>query len=110
MKYKVITIAMVALFLSAGLVLACEVTPTPTEEVTPTVNPCEELTKEVVEGNPCETSTVTPTPRPGNVPENPSDGRSDGLSSCPDCTKAPMMPSAAPATGKASLYPEVGWK
>ncbi len=30
-----------------------------------------------------------------------SDGRSDGRASCPECTKKPVIPYAAPATGRA---------
>ena len=57
------------------------VTPTPTVTITPT---------------PTETPTVTITPTPTNTQSNTggpgdglSDGRSDGLSSCPSCTQAP---------------------
>lgn len=59
----------------------------PTEGITPTdgVTP---------------TSEATPSATPANK-EHVSDGRSDGLSSCPSCTKAPnIVPAAPPATGR----------
>lgn len=60
------------------------VTPTPTEEVTPTVEPT------VVPGN------------PGGPGDGLSDHRSDGLSSCPKCTQAPNAPS--PWDGKPVVW------
>ncbi len=61
-----------------------EVSPTPEVDVTPTATP---------------SATVTETPNQGG----PGDGRSDGRSSCPECTQAPKttVPAAAPATGRA---------
>ncbi len=101
-KYNVITIIIVALFLSVGIALACE----PQEPV----NPCDELTKDVAPDAPCgATETPTPmvegptaTPGPGNVPENPSDHLSDGKSSCPECTAAPktVVIPQVPNTGR----------
>lgn len=62
-------------------------------------NDCEEE-----EATPTPTLTVTPTPT--NTPSNPggpgdggSDGRSDGLSSCPECTKAPQGQVLGSSTG-----------
>lgn len=71
-------------------------------EVTPTVAPTSELTT---------TPTLTPTPEVTPTPtagasattggDGLSDGRSDGLSSCPECTKAPVVvPQGAPNTGR----------
>ena len=60
----------------------CNVTPTPTEEVTPTATPSATPTVEV---------TTTSSSQGG---DGLSDGRSDGRSSSPQPT----------------LYPEVGWK
>lgn len=86
----------------------------PTITLTPTSKPCNEDIDEEV---PCPTITVVPTgtptaspspeltpeatatPSPTTAPEvtnTPShaDGRSDGLSSCPECTKAPNYPNS----------------
>ncbi len=69
--------------------------------VEPTVEPTEEVTP-TPEVTPDITATPTATPSGNVVPENPSDGRSDGLSSCPSCTQAPVVvPAGAPATGRA---------
>jgi hypothetical protein len=58
-----------------------------------------------IDNSACET-TPTPTPPPGN-PGNPggpgdglSDGRSDGLSSCPSCTQAPKTNVLGAQTGQ----------
>ena len=68
------------------------VTPAPTAvpSVEPSVSPI-----------PTITETPTATPSPTEVPGNPdvSDNRSDGRSSCPECTKAPVVPNGAPKTG-----------
>lgn len=51
--------------------------------------------------NPTATPTPTPgptaTPTPTDVPGRGGDGRSDGLSSCPECTKAPASTPSTPA-------------
>lgn len=62
------------------------VTPTPTTgvTVTPTTNPT--ATPTVV-----PTSAVTPTTPPSDHGDGLSDGRSDGGSSCPQCTQAPIQ-------------------
>jgi hypothetical protein len=53
---------------------------TPTITPTPTVDPCGD------HGELCVTPTATPTPSNNGRGSN---GRSDGLSSCPSCTQAP---------------------
>lgn len=80
-----------------------EPTLTPTEEPTPTNNPCAELSVDVAPNAPCMTPTVTlePTPTAGSSAQQSGTGISDGLSSCPECTKASQVPQAPPATGKA---------
>ena len=63
--------------------------PTPTQGPTPTP---------VQENTPTPTTELTPTPTSGSSDNNNGgssgsgggDGRSDGLSSCPECTRAPM--------------------
>jgi hypothetical protein len=73
---------------------ACEEVITPTVTVIPT----DEVT-------PSPEETVVPSPTTeeqskGDVPS--SDGRSDGRSSCPECTQTPkvVVPQGAPATGR----------
>lgn len=85
----------------------CDKTPTPklTETPTPTPKPTEGPTPTVTPvptGNPTPTLTPVPTVVPTNPPGNPGgpgDGRSDGGSSCPDCTKAPGGASAGQVLG-----------
>lgn len=89
--------------ISVGTVVACSipnVTETPAlspipsiDVITPTeVTPSVEVTTE---------PTVAPTAGESASVNTPtSDGRSDGLSSCPDCTKAPVLPVKPPATGR----------
>jgi hypothetical protein len=97
--YKIITLSIVGLFLSAGVAFACvpQVTiPEPSIEISPSIEPSTEPSIEV---------TVDPTATPeasvvSNVGDGKGDGRSDGLSSCPDCTKAPVFPKAPPKTGR----------
>jgi hypothetical protein len=77
----------------------CEITdcnPSIEPTVEPSVEPTVEVTPEVT-----QEPTVSPTVEVTPVVDVPrSDGRSDGLSSCPECTKAPVVPKAPPATGK----------
>jgi hypothetical protein len=76
-------------------------TPIPTVTVTPTPEECHGNGEKACP-TPTPTTEPTVTPEPTQAPGNPgnpgggggpgdglSDGRSDGLSSCPDCTKAP---------------------
>jgi hypothetical protein len=101
---KTLSIAFITLLLSAGTAWACyvpEVTP-PVEECdqdscVPSIVPSEEPTPEVTEEPQAVSPEPTKVPPPGNVPENPN----DGLSSCPECTKAPVVPQAPPMTGRA---------
>jgi hypothetical protein len=69
----------------------CQITPTlePTVTEEPTVTP-----------DPTDEVTPTATPTSTVAPSTGGDGRSDGKSSCPDCTKAPVVPKGAPATGR----------
>lgn len=68
-------------------------------EATPT--PCVEQDGEFPVEVPCPTPTPTdPTPTPTAPPADHGDGLSDGKSSCPDCTKAPVVPAAPPSTGR----------
>ncbi len=91
---------------------------TPTEEPTPTETQCiptdvayvlsrdEEYCEPTPTPSPTETVTPTPsvvTPTPSAPPPphvHVSDGKSDGRSSCPECTKAPAVPKGAPNTGR----------
>lgn len=110
-KYKIITIAIITLFLSVGVALACEKSASDsallTDEIT--VSPCEELSVDVAPNSPCEgtetpmaSDSATPTVEPTQavVFTGNGDGRSDGLSSCPECTKAPVIPNGAPVAGR----------
>lgn len=100
---KVFILFIVALFLSVGVVVACTQPPvneTTNETVTPSVEPSVE-----VSNTPEPTVTVEPTVTP--VPETKTENHvnvSDGLSSCPECTKAPkpafVAPMGAPNTGR----------
>lgn len=60
---------------------------------------------------PSEALELTPTASPSAVPTTQpqqasgGDGRSDGLSSCPECTKAPAVPAGPPATGRGKTQP-----
>lgn len=72
---------------------------TPTEGVTPTIIECDqdECVTPTLTPDPTATPTATVTPGEGEKPEViTSDGRSDGKSSCPDCTKAPAQPTLIP--------------
>lgn len=68
----------------------CDQTPTPTPTETPTPTPTEEVTP---------TPTPTQTPNVGGPGDGLSDGRSDGLSSCPECTKTPQGEVLGASTG-----------
>ncbi len=88
------------------------ITPYPTDEISPTSNPCDQwddcITPSVSpseEITPTEEATPSATETPSNSGgdgngQKGGSGVSDGLSSCPSCTAAPA-PKAAPATGHA---------
>jgi hypothetical protein len=68
------------------------VTPTPTSGVTPTPTViCNADHDCVPTATPTPTSGVTSTPPPAPNGDGKSDGRSDGGSSCPQCTQAPIQ-------------------
>ena len=78
---------------------AC-IEPSPTTE--PTVSPTIEVTPTVVV-SPTAGASASPSPTDsptGGAGDGLSDHKSDGLSSCPECTKAP----------EPTLIPNVGWK
>ena len=74
---------------------------------TPTIDPCQvsEVAKYGDQADPCVTPSpeVTPTDAPPAAPGG--DGLSDGRSSCPDCTKAPVHDVHGQV-----LSSQTGWK
>lgn len=67
------------------------VTPTVTPTVTPSVSITPTPTVATVTATPTPTTAPTATPAPTTSTDNHGDGRSDGLSSCPECTQAPKV-------------------
>lgn len=95
---KTLVFTIIFLLISTGVVIACQPESGPSINTNIEISP--ELSIEPSETISVEPSvTLEPTPTAGESGHvDVSDNRSDGLSSCPECTKAPVLPAAPPDT------------
>lgn len=94
---KTLVLTIIFLLISAGVAIACQ--PEILPSIVPSIEPSPEISLDPTVPVDEPTITLEPTPTAGESGHvDVSDGRSDGLSSCPECTKAPVVPVAPPDT------------
>lgn len=91
---KILLLISLFFFTTAAVAIACQ---PPSAETAIDVS-FSQAPSEVLELTLTPEPTITP---PATQPPHVdvSDGRNDGLSSCPSCTQAPVLPVAPPDTG-----------